>query len=167
VTAPYAVEALRSHHKRDAFSCGEPALDRYLREQASQDVRRRISQVFVAVDSNQSVAGFYTLSASSFERSLLPPDIAKRLPRYPVPAAVIGRLAVDQHHRGRNLGSSLLIDAMRRVVSASAAMAVYAVVVDAKNERAVEFYLRFGFRQFPDTPRRLLLPIDTFLATGL
>jgi ribosomal protein S18 acetylase RimI-like enzyme len=165
---PLIIEPLGSHHDRAAFSCGEPALDAYVRRQASQDVRRRVAQVFVAVgDAPGKIAGYYSLSAASFAKSELPPALAKRLPHYPVPAAVLGRLAVDRGQQGRGLGEMLLLDAIRRVLRASTAIAIYAVIVDAKNERAQTFYERYGFRAFAGEPRRLFLPLETFEKLGL
>lgn len=165
---PPVIEPLARHHDRDGFTCGEPALDAYLRRQAAQDVRRRVARVFVAVgDEPRKILGYYSLSATSFDRAELPPAAAKRLPHYPVPAAVIGRLAVDLVCQGRGLGELLLLDAVRRVLRAGAALAVYAVVVDAKNERARAFYRRFGFRPFASLPRRLFLPLETFRKAGL
>ncbi len=160
---PLVIEPLGSQHDRAAFSCGEPALDNYIRRQASQDARRRVARIFVALgDTPGRIAGYYTLSAASFEKDELPADLAKRLPHYPVPAAVLGRLAIDRAHQGRGLGETLLLDAIRRVVRASATIAVYAIVVDAKNDRARGFYERYGFRTFATLPRRLFLPIQTF-----
>lgn len=165
---PLVIEPLGAHHDRAAFSCGEPALDNYLRRQASQDARRRVARIFVAVgDTPGRVAGYYTLSAASFEKEDLPADLARRLPHYPVPAAVLGRLAIDSTCQGRGLGELLLLDAICRVVRASATIAVYAIVVDAKNERAGAFYERYGFRAFPGVPRRLFLPLQTFQKLGL
>ena len=126
-------------------------------------MRRRVSQVFVAVgDTPGQVLGYYSLSATRVERSELPPASAKRLPHYPVPAALLGRLAVDHRHQGRGLGELLLLDAIRRTLWASSAMAVYAIVVDAKNERAGAFYQAYGFRPLTGEGRRLFLPLDTF-----
>ena len=143
-------------------------MDNYLRRQASQDARRRVARIFVAVgDTPGRVAGYYTLSAASIEKEDLPADLARRLPHYPVPAAVLGRLAIDSTYQGRGLGELLLLDATRRVVRASATIAVYAIVVDAKNERARAFYERYGFRAFPSVPRRLYLPLQTFRKLGL
>jgi ribosomal protein S18 acetylase RimI-like enzyme len=157
------IEPLGSHHDRAAFSCGEPALDAYLQRQASQDIRRRVAQVFVAVgDAAGKIVGYYSLSAASFEKDELPPALAKRLPHYPVPAAVLGRLAIDREQQGHGLGETLLVDAIRRVVRASTTIAVYAIIVDAKNERARVFYERYGFRTFASEPRRLFLPLETF-----
>ena len=160
---PLVIEPLGSHHDRVAFSCGEPALDAYLQRQASQDIRRRVAQVFVAIgDTPGKIAGYYSLSAASFGKDELPPALAKRLPHYPVPAAVLGRLAVDREQQGRRLGEMLLLDAIRRVVRASRTIAVYAIIVDAKNEPTQGFYGRYGFRPFASDPRRLFLPLKTF-----
>lgn len=165
---PPAIEQLGPHHDRTAFSCGEPTLDLYLQRQASQDVRRRVAQVFVAIgDAPEKIIGFYSLSATSFEKNELPPPLAKRLPHYPVPAAVLGRLAIDRSRQGRGLGEILLLDAVGRVMRASAALAVYAIVVDAKNERAKAFCERYGFRPFASIPGRLFLPLGTFEKAGL
>ncbi len=93
---PAVIEPLGPHHDRASFSCGEPALDAYLQRQATQDIRRRVAQVFVLVgETRERIAGYYSLSAASFEKRDLPAALAKRLPHYPVPAAVLGRLAVD------------------------------------------------------------------------
>ncbi len=161
--APPVVEPLGPHHDRSSFSCGEPSLDTYILRQASQDAQRRVAQVFVAVaDRPGEVVGYYTLSAASFEKEDLPRELAKRLPHYPVPAAVIGRLAIDRRSQGRGLGETLLLDAIRRVVRASDAIGVYAIVVDALHDRAGAFYERYGFKPFPTAPRRLFLPLQTF-----
>lgn len=162
------IEPLGTHHDRAAFSCGEPALDSYLQRQASQDIRRRVAQVFVALgDAPGKIVGYYSLSAASFEKEELPPALAKRLPHYPVPAAILGRLAVDRTCQGQGLGEILLLDAIRRVVRASATLMVYAVIVDTKNDRAVAFYERYGFRTFASIQRRLFLPLETFEKLGL
>ena len=165
---PLVIEPLGPRHDRATFSCGEPALDNYLRRQASQDVRRRVARVFVAVgNAPGEISGYYTLSAASFEKDELPADLAKRLPHYPVPAAVLGRLAIDHRSQGRGFGEVLLLDAIRRIVRASATIAVYVIVVDAKNDRARAFYERYGFKAFPSGPRRLFLPLQTFEKLGL
>jgi ribosomal protein S18 acetylase RimI-like enzyme len=168
MSLPWSSSPLALTHDRPAFSCGDPALDSYLQRQASQDIRRRVAQVFVAVgDAPGKIAGYYSLSAASLEKDELPPALAKRLPHYPVPAAILGRLAVDCGQQGRGLGETLLLDAIRRVVRASTTLVVYAVVVDAKNDRAKAFYERYGFLAFANTPRRLFLPLETFEKLGL
>lgn len=136
------------------------SLDRYLREQARQDQRRRLSAIFVLVDvANGAIAGFYSLSASQVEPSSLPHDIAKRLPRRPVPATLLGRLAVDLGYRGRQLGRGLLADALIRAAGVSQEIGAMAVIVDAKDDRARTFYERHGFRRFEDDPYRLFVPM--------
>jgi GNAT superfamily N-acetyltransferase len=153
---------LAPHHNRAAFACGAPTLDTYIRRYASQDVRRRVAQVFVAVASTaESITGYYSLSAASFSREGLPPELARRLPRYPIPAAILGRLAVDRAYQGGGLGEFLLFDACARIVQASSSMAVYAVIVDAIDDRARAFYERYGFEVFPETTSRLFLPLRT------
>ena len=162
------IEPLGPQHDRASFSCGEPPLDAYLQRQASQDVRRRVAQVFVLIgDTPEAVAGYYSLSAASFERAELPEAQAKKLPHYPVPAAILGRLAVDRRYQGRGHGETLLLDAVHRVVRASSAVAMHAVIVDALNDAAARFYARYGFVPFVSDPRRLALPLDTFVKAGL
>ncbi len=159
--APFRFAPLGVEHDREPFCCGEEALDRYFKTQATQDIRRRIAHCFVAVEAvSAGVAGYYTIAASSVPLVDLPPEDAKRLPRYPsVPAVRIGRLAVDQKYQGRGLGGALLVDATRRTLQA--APAVYALVVDAKNDQAVAFYQRYLFRPMVGRPRTLFLPLAT------
>jgi ribosomal protein S18 acetylase RimI-like enzyme len=159
VSKLFVVEKLAAHHDRLSFSCGVDALDRYLHAQAGQDVRRRVSNCFVAVSSERTIAGYYTLAATGVPLNDLPLEYAKRLPRYPiVPAALVGRLAVDIRFAGKGLGSMLLYDAMAR--AADAAPAVFAVIVDAKDDRAAKFYQRFGFRAFASRPMTLYYPLN-------
>lgn len=161
MTDSFEIGPLSSDHDRLAFSCGIDALDRYLNMQAGQDVRRRIANCFVAspADSN-IVAGYYTFSATSIRLLDLPDDMARRLPRYPlVPAALVGRLAVDQRYRGRRLGAALLFNAFER--AARSDVAVFAIVADAKDETAAAFYRHQGFRAFANRPASFILPIAT------
>lgn len=157
---PFRVEPL-AEHDRGAFKCGEPALDTYLRTQASQDIRRRIANCFVAVEVVSGVlAAFYTLSSASVAMTELPPEVTKRLPRYPsLPAVRIGRLAVDRRFGGRGLGAAMLADAAARVLGAAAA--TYAIIVDAKNDEAARFYEHHGFKAFVSVERALFLPLET------
>jgi ribosomal protein S18 acetylase RimI-like enzyme len=153
---------LHANHDRNGFSCGVEALDRYLRQLATQDVRRRISNCFVACDEAGAVAAYYTFAATSFPLADLPPEQSKRLPRYAaLPAGLIGRLAVDQRYRGRRLGSALVMDAAKR--AANADPAIFALVVDAKDEPAAAFYEHLGFRRFVSRPMTLYLAMATAL----
>ena len=123
-----------------------------------------MARVFVASPAEQSqvVAGFYTLSAASIAAEMLHGTLRKKLPRYPVPVALLGRLAVDQPFHGQGLGSILLVDACKRVVAASETLAVAAIVVDAKSAKAAAFYQHFGFIELPGQPGRLMLPRSHF-----
>jgi ribosomal protein S18 acetylase RimI-like enzyme len=160
VTAPFRVEVL-AEHDRTGFGCGEEVLDRYLKTLVTQDVRRHITNCFVAVEvATGVVAGFYTIAATSIATPDLPAKLTKRLPRYPtLPGVRIGRLAVDQRFGGRGLGGALLMDAANRALRSE--VVAYAMVVDAKNEQAVMFYEHHGFRRFESRPGTLFLPLTT------
>ena len=124
-------------------------------------MRRRVANCFVAVEAlSGHVAAYYTIAAASIPLTDLPPELAKRLPRYPaLPAVRIGRLAVDRRFQGRGLGAAMLADAARRTVGSD--VAAFAMLVDAKNDAAVAFYARYGFRSFTGRPRTLFLPLAT------
>jgi ribosomal protein S18 acetylase RimI-like enzyme len=160
-TPPFRFDALSSVHDRTAFRCGEEVLDRYLQTQATQDIRRRVANCFVAVEAvTGQVAAYYTLSAASVPLVDLRLEETRRLPRYPtLPTVRVGRLAVDQRFQKRGLGAALLADAARRTLQAPPA--VFTLLVDAKNDGAVAFYERFGFRALYGHPRTLFLPLAT------
>lgn len=155
----YAIEPLNAGHDRSGFSCGLESLDRYLLQQAGQDLRRRVAAPFVLQDwENKRIAGYYTLCATGIELQDLPPQQVKKLPRYPViPATLLGRLAIDERYQGQGLGNFLLFDAFGR--SLRSEIASYAVVVEAIDEKASAFYQHHQFIPFPDQPRRLYLPM--------
>jgi GNAT superfamily N-acetyltransferase len=157
-----AIVPLGKQHDRAAFSCGQPALDDWFRRRASEDEKRNIARVFVAFDDERGVIGFYSLSSFTLAIDDLPEEIAQKLPRYDaIPAALIGRLARDQQVRGAGIGELLLADAVRRILGAGRSLAVFAIVVDAKDDQAVVFYEGFGFRRFPTRPGRLFLLTST------
>jgi predicted GNAT family N-acyltransferase len=140
------------------FSCGVPALDRYLQTQAGQDVSKHVAAAFVITPNGETIAGFYTLSAHIVNLGDLPEEAAKKLPRYPnVPATRLGRLAVSLDFRGSGIGELLLVDAFKRVLASTREVASTVVVVDAKDERAREFYLRHDFIPLPSQPNRLFI----------
>ena len=157
------VTPLGNRHDRKNFDCGESSLDLYLHRYAGQDIRRRFNRVFVAslLGEPQRVIGYYSLSAGSLAAADLPVEIRCRLPRYPVPVALLGRLAVDKSYQGQGFGAVLVADALQRIALASQLMAVYAVVVDALNANAAKFYRQFGFIQLPSQALKLFLPMDT------
>jgi len=160
----YFIRALDGDAQTAGFDCGEKTLDEYLQRYASQDIKRGVARVFVLSPARQPemVAGFYTLSAASIAAETLPEKWRKKLPRYPVPVALLGRLAVDQHLHGQGLGSILLADACKRVATASETLAVAAIVVDAKSPKAAAFYQHFGFIELPGQPGRWMLPRSHF-----
>lgn len=141
------------------MSCGVAELDDYLKRRAGQDIRRRIARVFVGTEGGSGVLGFYALSALSIDVDALPENKARKLPRHPVPAALIGRLAVDRRAQGKGLGRLLLADAIQRTLGASQQIAVHVMVVDATNEPACRFYQAYGFLSLPDQAMRLFLPL--------
>jgi len=158
------IEPLNPTHDRAGFQCGIEALDRYLKKQAKQDIKRRISRVFVASkpDNPKTVIGYYTLSTLSIELNQLPEKLARKLPGHPVPAALIGRLAVSNAAQGQGVGKMLLADAIKRTLAASDQIAIYAMVVDAINDNARGFYEQFGFTRLRDDSPRLFLPLKSF-----
>jgi GNAT superfamily N-acetyltransferase len=155
------IEALHNHHDRAGFHCGETSLDDYIRKQARQDVKRRISRVFVATQSGEpsTIVGYYTLSTLSIELSELPETLARKLPRHPIPAALLGRLAVSQAAQGHGIGGMLLADALKRTLVVSDEIAIYAMVVDAIDEGAQRFYEQYGFAPLGAGSRRWFLPL--------
>jgi GNAT superfamily N-acetyltransferase len=159
------IEPLDKQHDRAVFRCGQADLDDWFHRRASQDERRNIARVFVASDDSLGVIGFYSLSSFTLSLTDLPDDIARKLPRYDaLPAALIGRLARDMRVRGQGIGELLLADAVRRILGASSSLAVFAIVVDAKNAAAEAFYKDFGFAPFPRRPDRLFLLTSTAAA---
>lgn len=163
----YSIRALDAAARINDFTCGEQALDDYVQRYASQDIKRGVARVFIASPTEQPhiVAGFYTLSAASIATETLPEKWRKKLPRYPVPVALLGRLAVHLQAHGQGLGSILLADACKRVAIASETLAITALVVDAKSAQAAAFYQHFGFIQLPGHSGRWMLPRAQF--TGL
>lgn len=121
--------------------------------------------MFVATENELGIVGFYSLSSFTLTIEDLPEEIGKKLPRYDaIPAALIGRLARDLRVRGKGVGALLLSDAVRRILAASRSLAVFAIVVDAKDAAASVFYEGFGFRPFPLRPQRLFLLTSTAAA---
>lgn len=161
MTARFIIGALEAKHDRKTFSCGAYALDRYLKEQAGQDIKRRAAMCYVAHEPDSDrIAGYYTLSAGDMALRDMPDDVAKRLPRYPViPVARVGRLAIDKDFQGQRLGAAMLWDAANRALRAE--MGVFALAVDAKDEPAAAFYRHFGFVAFASKPLQLFLPLAT------
>lgn len=160
----YSIRQLDANILTADFKCGELVLDEYLQRYASQDIKRGVARVFVAstLEQPQVAVGFYTLSAASIAAETLPDKLRKKLPRYPVPVALLGRLAVSQKAQGSGLGAIMLADACKRVAAASETLAVAAIMVDAKSPKAAAFYQHFGFIELPGQTGRWMLPRSHF-----
>jgi GNAT superfamily N-acetyltransferase len=166
VTAAFRLQVLGVSHARDGFACGVEALDVYFARQVTQDVRRRASACYAAVQAKtDKVAGYYTLAAGGVPLTDLPEALTKRLPRYPsVPVARVGRLAVDKTFQGKKLGGALIADAAIRAMRSE--VAVFALVVDAKDDAAEAFYLHHGFERFGTKARQLIVSLKHFAQRG-
>lgn len=153
-------------HDRSGFNCGEPALNDFLRTKAAKHQSQRVSRTFVLTESSEPrrLLGYYTLSNCQIAREGLAPEEARALPRHPVPAVLLARLAVDRAHQGKRYGQWLLMDAIKRCVLVGHQSGVYALVVAAKNEAAKRFYERFGFIGIAGRPLSLYLPLETGLS---
>lgn len=151
-------------HNRAAFSCEHDALNVYLKEKASQDVQKRVAAVFVLTPDGKTIAGYYTLSQYTIEPGELPDEAVHRLrlPHYDkLPATLMGRLARSKQFKGAGLGEILLMGALEKALLHSKNIASLAVVVDAKDEKAHNFYLSYGFIALPDHPNRLFMLMET------
>jgi ribosomal protein S18 acetylase RimI-like enzyme len=158
--ASFLLAPLDGAHDRAKFHCDSEPLNRYLREQATQDIRRRVAACFVSLTEEQRIAGYYTLASASLYLADLPASTSKKLPRYPtVPAVRMDRLAVDHEFKGQGLGGALLADALDR--AARSEIGAFALVVDAKDEAAAAFYSHHGFIALPDSQLTLFLPLAT------
>jgi predicted GNAT family N-acyltransferase len=156
------IEPLGEHHDRAAFSCGKDSLDQYLRNQAGQAVAKNLAAVFVLTLDGKKIAGYYTLSSYTVKLDEIPEGIAKRLTRMQeIPATLLGRLARSIEFRGQGIGAVLLVDALKRALQNSAHVASSAVIVDAKDEEAGEFYSHYGFVALPSKSNRLFLPMTS------
>lgn len=154
-------------HDVTGFSCGNELLDRWMVRYASQNQRRDGARTFVAATSDQRVYGYYTLLAGQLDHHEVTRETSRGLSRYfPIPVAILARLAVDASQQGHGIGAALLNDALVRVVRASEQVAVRAVVVHAVDDSAATFYERFGFRALSATPRTLMAPLVALRAAG-
>jgi len=155
-----AICLLDAHHCRDGFDCGEIALNEFLVHQAGQQQKRGFGKTYVAfARDGKTVIGFVTVSAGQIAAASLASQT--KLPRHPAPMLRIGRLAVDKRHQGQGIGQDLLAFALRLAVEFSRRVGLYAVVVDAKRDKAKSFYLKLGFIACVDNPLCLYLPVAT------
>jgi GNAT superfamily N-acetyltransferase len=138
-------ELLAAGHEVSSFDCGNDALNRFLRRHALDSQRNQSARTYVALRGETRVVGYYSLAAAAAEFDFVPPRMAKGLARHPIPLTLLARLAVDLGEQGAGLGAGLLKDALKRFLQAQAIIAARALVVQAKDERASEFYRHFGF----------------------
>lgn len=156
--AKFRIESLNKQHDRENFDCGEESLNNFLKKFARQNDERSLGKTFVIVEQgNREILGYYTLSSSSVSFEKIP----ENLPRYPIPVAHLGRLAVDKKAKGQGLGEILLVDALKRVSKIADELGIYAVQVIALNESAKNFYLKYGFKELHDNKLHLYLPLKT------
>jgi len=154
-------------HQVADFACGEESLDRWLHRYAGQGERRDATRTFVATDERGSVRGHYTLVAGQLEHAEATEAARKGLSRhFPIPVAILARLAVDERRQGQGLGASLLNDALERICRAAQEVAVRAVVVHAIDDAAARFYERFGFRSLSMAPRSLMVTLAELRGAG-
>lgn len=154
----------KKKHDRAAFSCEQETLDRYLKERATQEIKKRVAAVYVLTPDGKTIAGYYTLSQYAIEAGEWPPELLQQLhlPKYDkLPATLLGRLARSQEFRERGLGELLLMGALKRALEHSRNVASVAVGVDAIDENARAFYRRYGFIDIPNRPNSLFLPMKT------
>ena len=154
----------KKRHDRAAFLCGQESLDRYLKEHATQEIKKRVAAVYALTPDGKMIAGYYTLSQYAIEAGELPPELIQvlHLPRYnKLPATLLGRLARSKHFKGRGLGELLVMGALKRALEHSRNIASVAVVVDAIDENARAFYRRYGFIDIPNRPNRLFIAMKT------
>lgn len=153
-------EPLEEVHNRANFDCGEEALNLYLNHFARQDMRRELARTFIIrQEEDYKILGYYTLCSGAINVNELPNSMLKKLPKRPVPVARLARLAVDRKQQSKGYGELLLIDALYRVSLAGENMGIYGMVIDAKHEKAKQFYQHYGFQSLSLNPLLLFAPL--------
>jgi predicted GNAT family N-acyltransferase len=149
-------------HNRKAFECEEQQLTDYIKKQVSQDIKKKLAVCFVAIDSDNNVIGYYTLSSESLGREQIPDKYLRKVPQnYNAPVILLGRLARNITAKGTGLGEHLLLDALFRAFTLSEeSIGAMVVVVDPMNQFAIKFYKKYGFEQLPDS-EKMFLPMST------
>jgi GNAT superfamily N-acetyltransferase len=158
----WRIERFDAFHQRGQFSCGKTPLDAFIQSLVTQYEKRKLGITYVAVlPGDRRVIGYYTLASSSVPFHNLPPKTARKLPKHPVPVALLGRLAVDATAQGRGLGRLLLMDALKKCLDLSEQLGIFAVEVMAIDQEAKAFYLKYGFMPLLDDEMHLFMPIKT------
>jgi GNAT superfamily N-acetyltransferase len=154
-----SIEQLTRQHNRKNFDCNVPELNNYLQKQAMQHAKSGVSRTFVLADDKNNIQAYYSLSMGSLDKSFLPQNLQKKFPHHPLPIVRLGRLAVDKNYQGQGLGKRLLVHALQKCYLLSKDIGMVAVVIDAKNQRAKDFYLQFEFDNLPEQDLTLWLPV--------
>lgn len=156
----YSIELLGKQHQRKDFDCGQTDLNDFIKLYALQQQKRNQNKSYVACTEAQQVIGFYSLNVGAISFEEMPPEMQRRLARYPVPTLYVGRFAVDSRFQGQGLGKILLSHALHRVCDIAAIAGVVVVAVEAKNTEAAQFYQSVDFRPLPNNPLKLFLPVS-------
>jgi len=163
MTQRYTIEQLTAARDRASFDCAEPSLNDFLKRFARQNDEKGLGRTYVAVlPPEPRIYGYYTIASVAIRFDTL----SEKLPRYPIPAVHLGRLAIDLTAQGQGLGKALLIDALKRILAVAEQLGVYAVEVYALNDSARTFYLKFGFMPLLDDAMHLYLSIKTIRKLG-
>lgn len=153
------IEVLDKKHNKNEFDCGKELLNNYLKNQAGQDIKRKISACFVLSESDTNlIQGYYTLSNNSIPLSDFSEKSQKKLPKSytSIPTTLLGRLAIDIKSQGKGIGKILLIDALKRSYEIAKEIGSFAVVVDPIDEEAEKFYQKYGFIKLPDSEKMFI-----------
>ncbi len=151
---------------RTKFCCGKPALDDWLKHQATQQERSGNTRTFLAIDPPAvKVVGYYATTTYRLDLDEAARAYGAGRRQYPVPAVLLARLAVDQTRQGAGLGTCLLLHALTEIARASRSVGFEVVVVHAIDRDAVTFYAKAGFTPFVDHPLHLFMPVKNLLAT--
>ena len=153
------IELLQRKHNRSEFACGESALDKYLKQLATQHAKSGVSRTFVVADESDKVQAFYTLNMGSIDKNLLPVALQKRFPHHPLPIVRLGCLAVNKEQQGKGLGKQLLVHALHKCYLLSKEIGMIAIIIDAKDDNAKRFYLQYEFESLPNQSLTLWLPV--------
>jgi GNAT superfamily N-acetyltransferase len=152
------ITLLGAEHDRSQFDCGVPSLNEYLTEKAGQHAKKEITRTYIALEnSSNQVIGYYSLCAGAISFSIIP----ENLPHHPIPTILLARLAIDQTAQGKGVGKLLLLDALTVTRLIADRIGVYALSVDALNQEAFDFYLKYGFKPLLEDQFHLYLPLKT------
>lgn len=166
-TSKYSFTKLNEDFEIDKFKCGVSSLDHFLRNFALLNQKNNISQTYILHPKDKKgIVGYYSISSTNVIKKELPYTITGDLPNYPIPCMLIGRLAVDRKYQKMGFGKYLLYDALKRAVVISDIIGCYAVIVDALDKIASDFYKKYGFKEFGEKEFSLFIPISDIPQTN-